>query len=452
MAITITHNPNSVVRARQRLVYNATSDNVSETGFKYVVQVYEGATEIIKLYIPPNPSDVLVWDLSEIAKTLVKPAVESATTGGGLVVHASHLLGGRAFKRSNGDTIKGVGTALQVRIGEVYEVSGTLTEDLDLDNHDIFIIDGWRTIRQGFDADISDELGFGNKNWATDREPSAAPDGIEVTASFGVIYIPVHETDWGTIGIYNNSTYTPGFNSYFTDVRFQIYDADNTELDSYDITLDSSTGSGIGTSSTASEKMVFLLAYPKNVNHATHPVAVALASPANYADWAYYVWTPLYSTIEAGYKVVMYKETKPCKHLRYTVAFQNSFGMYDYLAMVGRAESSMSRETKEYDKLLGTYDETTYGFNTYDRETAYYTVEASKEIKLSANLEVHEFVLLEKLLASKEIQLLKETTDGSCEMIPVTLMTNSVQIHDELESKIKTVELTFKVAQRYAFT
>lgn len=66
MAITILNTPTSPNVTHTRLMYSISSTNVSEPQFQYVADVYDGATQLTRLLIYPNPQGSGIVDISRI--------------------------------------------------------------------------------------------------------------------------------------------------------------------------------------------------------------------------------------------------------------------------------------------------------------------------------------------------------------------------------------------------
>jgi hypothetical protein len=251
MAITLVQTPANVCKAGQDIMYVASSDNVTETGFKYFVEVYEGSTLVYEAYISPNISDFMMFNLRQVALSRLKA---DATAEGSEPPHGRVLLPNQAFKKGGN-----INKIWQVRVGEVYEVSGVLTEYDDLANHDIHIFDGWNRPSDGYGKLLSaSDFGPTKKAWATDRTTATktSPSEISVTGTYGEIYIPAAETDWGTTGFYNNKNTAPGINTLCDKIHYEIFNAAGSSLGSVDITLNGTSYSGLPTSTDAHDKVV----------------------------------------------------------------------------------------------------------------------------------------------------------------------------------------------------
>lgn len=449
MAITIVQSPANVLKAGQVIMYVCSSTKVSETGFRYFVQVYDGSDEVYSGYHAPNPSDYLMFDVGSIAKSLVKPDI---TSGGTNTIHGAVSVLGDAFKEGIN-----INKFLQVRIGEVYEVAGVLTEFPDLQNQDIHIIDGWNKPSEGYGYSLSTvDFGATRKGWATDRvtTTSPSPDHISVSGTYGVIYIGASEEDWGTTGFYNNTNSNPGIGTLTSQIHYEIFDIDGVSLNTHTIPLTAGVGSGLPSSTNEYHKLIHMDTYPANISTSTNYISSdATASPAYETDWNYYVFTPQTAGgTETATKLCVFKKETACKHKYYTLGFQNSFGTYDYFSFTKRVEHTIERKSKKYNKLLGDYDGTLFDFGGHERQEAEYNPTAQKSIKIGNIFTEGEIMVLQNAMVSKEVVLIESMSGLQPNVIPVTIETNSMKVHEELESKLKEVEFTLKVAQTYAFS
>ena len=78
MSITLVQPTPSILPSFNRILYRITSTNANETGFKYVVKVYNSANELIATAYydsPANPADEVEFDVSKLANHYVKVIV-----------------------------------------------------------------------------------------------------------------------------------------------------------------------------------------------------------------------------------------------------------------------------------------------------------------------------------------------------------------------------------------
>ena len=63
MAITIQQQPYAYTALKQKLIVVATSTNIGQPGFRYVVEVSVNAGAVNTFYVQPNINGALVFDL-----------------------------------------------------------------------------------------------------------------------------------------------------------------------------------------------------------------------------------------------------------------------------------------------------------------------------------------------------------------------------------------------------
>jgi hypothetical protein len=73
MAITITDQPTKFAKVGQKLMIVATSTNVAQPNFRYVVRVTNTTTSEVlpDVIVPPNPQNRLMFDLSKVIESNV---------------------------------------------------------------------------------------------------------------------------------------------------------------------------------------------------------------------------------------------------------------------------------------------------------------------------------------------------------------------------------------------
>lgn len=129
--------------SRGKLVNVYSSSSTAQTNFKYLIQVEEDGTQIFESYVSPNPAGVCMFDLSPIIKErLNAPVIETA--GNSQSIHSGEYSTDPFNKCEGGQNI------YEIKIGEVYEVSGVLTEFPNLDNHSILAINGHQDYKDSF--------------------------------------------------------------------------------------------------------------------------------------------------------------------------------------------------------------------------------------------------------------------------------------------------------------
>ena len=120
MAITIINTPADMLPVNNNIIWTASSTNTAETAFKYIVEVFIDGVIVNPPYkIKPEPTtgnNLLIIDVAQILRNKVSSTFYNEGFTGGI---------------RGGDTNT---VEYQIRIGEQYEVAGTLTQFLNLAN------------------------------------------------------------------------------------------------------------------------------------------------------------------------------------------------------------------------------------------------------------------------------------------------------------------------------
>jgi len=116
MAITIISVPRSYAPVYNKMVYTASSTNVGNTAFKYLVDIYvNGLTpKIVRLRIPPRPDNYLEVDIHRVLEQSITFYLLSMTNVLGSVDADTSLM------------------TYTIKFGEEYDVAGTITQFPDL--------------------------------------------------------------------------------------------------------------------------------------------------------------------------------------------------------------------------------------------------------------------------------------------------------------------------------
>jgi len=77
MAITIQQQPYSYTALKQKLIVVATSTNVGQPGFRYVIEVTCNGGNTNTFYVQPNLSGALVFDLNPVVSSAMDLGVNS---------------------------------------------------------------------------------------------------------------------------------------------------------------------------------------------------------------------------------------------------------------------------------------------------------------------------------------------------------------------------------------
>jgi hypothetical protein len=105
---------------------------------------------------------------------------------------------------------------------------------------------------------------------------------------------------------------------------------------------------------------------------------------------------------------------------------------------------SYNYERKQYQKVIGDYNASTFSFNTYDRGVTDRYVGTTKGLVINSDwLSVGEFEFLNTLMRSNDVYIV---TDGGGQ-IPVLVDATNYVVKDERYSKLYNLTINLKYSQ-----
>jgi hypothetical protein len=436
MAITITDSPNNLTVKGQKLIYVCSSDNTAETGFKYIVVVKdESGTQIGKYYKSPNPAGRLIFDLRSIVDELVKVDIVDSQQSDGIIHNMPHA-SNQQF------TIARKGMKLfEVEFGELYEVAGVLTEFLNLASDTTYINDGYLQVRNGYKNPLTDyttNTNGLNKVWLLNREAE-----FHKESGLTGIVIKSNQSEYGCVAWWFSSTGIIGADTPI--VQYNIYDADGL-VDSQSLLYEGNFGGPANSSTVAEDQQTYGAFYPGNISDAN---SVFTDTPANTTDWTYYTLA-IYNQEETSISSLPLIFVNSCpsnKHVSSQLAWTNSVGGWEYLTFNGRRKDQVSSRSKNFTRDNGTYSDTTFGFNSFDRmETSFHIDTTLSYTLYKQNASDVDSRLLESLSKSKNVMV---NLDGTVDplWLPVVITGNNFELQPSKSSKNQTLTVRIKLAQ-----
>ena len=427
MAITITDSPNDFTFKGQRLIYTATSTNTAQTGFKFIVEVKDGATTLGKYYVPQNPSNILVFDIAEVVRELVQVDTND-DLGNGLI----HTLPNVSTKQMS-KALKGI-AKLSIEIGEVY--GDPLVEYTALASDTIILTSGNIQAREGYKYSLSEYIADAStkKVFLTNRKPSPlnviSKDHIEIKCT---------DTDYGSMAVWNDDT---TISSTATKIMYKIYHAGGL-FGSQAMSFSTLNGSDVPSSTDISAKLTYIGLFPANWSSSNSPLLSAYR-PVYVSGWRYYTIQMLDASSNPVSEPIYFVNTpSPCKHSPVQLAWVNQLGAWDYFRMDARTSRSITTTAKEYMKTLGDYSSSTYSFDTWSRQQTPYQVDAKLQYILRTEyLSKEDTELLQNVLKSKNVMM---QLDG--EWLPIVVKTTSLNYETETISKRLTMTFNVELAQ-----
>jgi hypothetical protein len=424
MAITIQQQPYIFTALKQKLIVVATSTNIGQPGFRYVITVSNGTTTNI-FYVQPNLNGALVFDLNPVVSQAMDLGVNSTDAVPSLFASTTVQDDGSARN------ILGISTTIQ----EGYEVLGVFEVQATS-----YPLDGSALINAAFQ--ISD--GF-NPNPAT-----------HFALTSGTSYIMsdlVRETYAldDLLSKYSLGANTIGITGFADDYGVLTIPADNgttltgNAINNVQIVQFNASGTPIQTDTLAcvitAGKINHLPLLPGNIED-----IFGLQS-----TWHHY----LINFRNAGgsataRSIAVFKAADECRFDKVRLGWTNSRGGWDYFNFTKRSEQSYSVERKRYRKVVGNYataDETTaFGFNTYDRGLTERSPFVEKMMRIRTDfLTEGQFEYLKNLIYSESVYIINP--DGTA--TPVLIDSNNYTAIKTRSYAKTDLELTLKFSNDY---
>lgn len=400
MAITIQQQPYIFTALKQKLIVVATSSNIGQPGFRYVITVSNGTTTNV-FYVQPNLNGALVFDLNPVVNQAMDLGINSTDAVPSLF--ASTTVQDAATSRN----ILGISTIIQ----EGYEVLGLFevqATEYPLDGS--ALINAAFQISDGFNPDPSDYFALDS---ATSYIMS---DLVRSTYAMDDL-LSQYSLGANTIGI-------TGFSDDYGVLTIPADDGTNltgNDIDNIQILQFNAAGSLLQTDTLA------CVISAGTINHLPLLPANIDAAFGLQATWNHYLINFRTSaSAPCARSIAVFKAADECRFDKVRLGWTNSRGGWDYFNFTKRSEESYSVERKRYRKVVGNYgtaDETTaFGFNTYDRGLTERSPFVEKMLRIRTDfLTEGQFEYLKNLIYSESVYIINP--DGSA--TPVVIDSNN---------------------------
>lgn len=433
MAITIQERPYTMTRLGQKLIIRATSTNVGNTGFKYVVRVFTVNGQISEYYVSPNPESELVFDAMDALKDNLEVDIYGLN---GIIASIATVL-------NLNDRPSFPLYLFEIKVYEGWLVDGVFTVDegteqvcnLDVLPCSYSVTDGYRpdpNNSYGFEAMppfnvVSTSLFMGDRNQYTHR-PQVNLSGVTNLGSEYYVAIPTRksEKDWGSLSVLaerdGDNTFANNLNLVLT-----IKKADGTtETNTQVLTNDS--------------VLIQWGAYPANLNIGSYPPVI----PSDFPDWQWYSFQLFEGTdIARSALYVFYPVDDDCVYDNVRVCWWSPVkGGFDYFNFSKVNEQSVEVERKRIKKIVGNYAGASSGFtfNTSDRGLAETSVSPTTSVEITSDwIQEGEYELLKNMVMSRYVWIIND--NGSATAVVVD--TNSFKLNKQRNGKLTRV--TFKL-------
>jgi len=407
MAITINDQPYQYTPVGQRLMLVASSNNVGYAGFRFVFDF--GAFQV---NVQPNAANKGILDLAPIFREqLQHDANEHFQTTG--TENSSVAFISCTIKE--GWLVDGVFTVSGSGMADIDNVFAFLAE--------YQVADGYKpNPNTRYALDGITKYAMSERTKDTHKWSEAAARGL----SNEYVYIPTRVGDYGVL-------YAPSATLLLADNDFDI-----AVISTYDNT------------NTLIETLSFAMADNDSV------VNTIAAFYANVAATGIDLTGAKYYTIQFGKEIAFpiytpssrvycfYLIDDDCRFDNVRLGWTNTCGGVDYFNFSKKSELSYNYDRKQYQKVLGTYNESTFSFDTFDRGMTDRYVTTTKGLQINSDwVSVGEFNLLQTLCRSNDVYIIND--DGT--MTPVLVDAQNFVIKDERYSKLYNVTLNLKYSQ-----
>ena len=423
-------------------VITMTSNNVSQPGFRFVVQMdiinmYGGTTSTI-LYIAPNPYNRGILNL----RSLIINAINNQTYNPAVIWQYVHNWRGYGTNPSIISFANYLNSEININIYDGFEVAGVFTINPDSDPAFQFRFMGHNGWTNAFDFNIINSsivqtVGFGDIKADTFYERLAS----EVPPIFReeTILVPTYRNQYG---VFNFNSDDGSFcdqqttnNQY---IYIEFYEANGTAISadsSYTIKVDAG---GVS----------FVPLHAKSIDY-------HIGIPAN---TSFYLATLLdYSTDEkCSPTFVFVIQDQDCKHDPINIAWIGKRGGWNYYNFIKTNQNSIEVERTEYKRPFGDYANVGSGLETPGqlisdwRDNRQYV---SRENMVTKYLTItsdwiteKEFEYLESLMIADVVHWVP---NDQKEFIPMIITDNSYIMRRERNSTKYNLTLKLKYAQDY---
>ena len=424
MAITIQQQPYIFTALKQKLIVVATSTNIGQPGFRYVITVSNGTTSNV-FYVQPNLSGALVFDLNPVVNQAMDLGVNSTDAVPSLF--ASTTVQDAATSRN----ILGISTTIQ----EGYEVLGLFevqATTYPLDGS--ALINAAFQISDGFNPDPATyfALDSATSYIMSDLVRSTyAMDDMLSQYSLGAntIGITGFEDDYGvlTIPADDGSTLT---GNAIDDIQIVQFNAAGTPIQTDTLACVIAAGT-----------INHLPLLPSNIDDIF----------GLQATWHHY----LINFRNAGgsataRSIAVFKAADECRFDKVRLGWTNSRGGWDYFNFTKRSEESYSVERKRYRKVVGNYGTAdageAFGFNTYDRGLTERSPFVEKMLRVRTDfLTEGQFEYLKNLIYSESVYIISNKGEAT----PVVIDSNNYTAIKTRSYVKNDLELMLKFSNDY---
>jgi len=394
--ITIQQRPQTLSPVYNDMVYILSSTNVSQTNFKFVVDIYEGATLVNRLLVPPHPTHLTGF-------VNIAPVLE------GLITQFPD----KNVEDNDVSALVDFGLSYQCKFGEQYGSSGTIYPDLVTDTSaytwgSVFDYPEYCTYSSGdYTASVADPCQF-LTNKATSGD------------------IMIDDNAW----LYWLRIVNAGNNGM---ARISTYDSSGTLIQNAVV------GGSFGA------KGCRIPSGPRNINliqsgSITGSIPIITASVAKYCVTVLdHPANQVPVTTSFWYTIV----SNCSRYEKTRIQFLNKLGGYDFFnfTLVSKQASDIERTT--YKKNLGSYtNANSYAFSPSDRSRSQFYTKIVDRVTINSDwLSEDVYNWLEELVTSPDVYV-----DNGTYLQPINITNASFEQKKTVNQKLFNLTLEYTIS------
>jgi len=425
MAITINTEPFTWTPRGQKLIYDLTSSNSGNTGFKFGIEVNDvAASKIYNFFLDPSPDGHAYFDLNPLVLLLNKE--NTAIHGTTATVHTE----------PEGNSWKSYGLTFR----EWWIVGGVLTQNDGVSaDATTAVYNGYSQPIEGYRPNVfassNKEVKIAN-NVNSDYMQSdrrfdtfnfTLAQSLGITVGANTVFIPALDSDWGLLFVTGSDQY-----------------CSPTTITSYRVEVFGTTPASAFIPFTASPQ-IGIPCYPQNLKNSVD----ALVPDPISLGWDYYIISAYNGATRVSKQYYFFNAEKfgqnDCRFEYKRLAWVNSRGGWDYFNFIKKNEVTNNIERKQYKRVL--FNGTSTIFSRYDRQQYDRQNIVTQTLSLASDwMQENEFEFLRSLMVSNQVHLV-ETTGNH---IPVSVEESSFLERKERNGKLYNVTLKVGYSQDYS--
>jgi len=169
--------------------------------------------------------------------------------------------------------------------------------------------------------------------------------------------------------------------------------------------------------------------------------------PLTTASLEWYTIRPYNGTTALG-SPIYYEVTCQQKYPNVRIKWKNRFGQFDYYNFYMVNRQSFATEKRAYQPQLGTWESSTFGYNSYDSANLNYINDSKQSISVNSWYLYDEYnEIIKQLLVSDEIYWVYDEVNNYVK--PLTIETSDITFKTGVVDKLIQYQIDFKFGQPY---